>query len=269
MEDITIYDTPQGLTFNIECLSISNFEGKELEEYGGKIILPLTILIQYDEFDIEYPILLKLSCNKSEEVNQCYTHCGVLEFSENIKFMYIPFWMMRKLNAENGDIISATLVKLPTAKYVKFLPLTKEFFHISDFKKVLETTLLKYNCLTMGDNIVIYYQGKEYEICVKATEPMNSVCTIDCNLNVDIDFPVDYCKTDSDSIEEKQFTNLIENDSRGIPDFDYEIGTLKFIRSHQPSDEEFRTNGKRRNEGKDDSIRKKFKAFSGKGHSLK
>ncbi|XP_067138813.1 ubiquitin recognition factor in ER-associated degradation protein 1-like [Centruroides vittatus] len=269
MEDITIYDTPQGLTFNIECLSISNFKGKEFAEYGGQIILPLTILIQYSEFDIEYPILLKLSCKKLEEVNQCYTHCGVLEFSENIKSMYIPLWMMRKLNAENGDIISATLVELPSAKYVKFLPLSKEFFHISDFKKVLETTLLKYNCLTMGDKIVIYYKGKEYEICVKATEPMDSVCIIDCDLNVDIDFLVDNCKTDSDSIEEKQVTNLIENDSKGIPDFDYEFGTLKFIRLHQPSDEEFRVKGKRKNNTRDDSTRKKFKAFSGKGHSLK
>lgn len=59
-------------------------------------------------------------------------------------------------------------VSLPKGKYVKLQPVTSDFLDISNPKAVLERSLRGYSCLTVGDCFVVNYNGRKYEIEVRA-----------------------------------------------------------------------------------------------------
>ena len=159
-----------GRPFNnqYKCFSVAMLPGNERGdvERGGKIIMPPSALDQLTRLNIVYPMLFKLTNKKTQRE----THCGVLEFVADEGKVYLPFWMMRNLMMNEGDMIGIESVSLPVATFSKFQPSSPEFLDISNPKAVLENTLRNFACLTTGDVIAIKYNDKTFELTVLETK---------------------------------------------------------------------------------------------------
>lgn len=202
--------------------------------------------------------------------------------------------MMHNLLLEEGDLIQLESVSLPVATFSRFQPQTPDFLEITNPKAVLENCLRSFACLTTGDLIAIKYNSRIYEMCVLETKPGNAVTIIECDMNVEFAPPVGYQepqhkqKTDEEMavdpadmmpepsgfvafkgagnrLDGKKRKDSTSTDTpvfkptyvRGIPDYDYQIGNLSFMRNVK---QEVKVE-----EDEDDD----FQAFSGAGFSLR
>uniref|UniRef100_T1PES2 Ubiquitin fusion degradation protein 1 homolog n=1 Tax=Musca domestica TaxID=7370 RepID=T1PES2_MUSDO len=233
-------------------------------ENGGKIIMPPSALDSLTRLNVEYPMLFKLINNKKARTS----HAGVLEFVADEGKCYLPYWMMDNLLLEEGDILTIESVSLPVAKFSKFQPHSTDFLDITNPKAVLENALRNFACLTTGDVIAIKYNKKVYELCVLETKPGNAVSIIECDMNVEFEAPVGYKEpTTSKKVEpqeempqdhvmeevvetfkgsgvrldgKKKKDNQLDAPvikkilARGVPDYDYQFGYLKFDRTIKP-----------------------------------
>ncbi|XP_049825026.1 ubiquitin recognition factor in ER-associated degradation protein 1 isoform X2 [Aethina tumida] len=285
-------DLPRPFNVTYKCYSIAMLPGNERVdvERGGKIIMPPSALDQLTRLNINYPMLFKLVNKNTNRV----THCGVLEFVADEGKIYLPLWMMHNMVLEEGDLVQMENVSLPVGTFSKFQPLSPDFLDITNPKAVLENCLRSFACLTTGDVIAVKYNQKVYELCVKETKPGDAISIIECDMNVEFEAPVGYKEPEQLKKEDEEMSvdpsDLMPEPSgfvafrgagnrldgkkrkdstsdektvqkpkyvRGIPDYDWEIGTLRFMRkSTKPTNKES-------NEGID------FKAFSGNGFSLK
>ena len=66
--------------------------GRDVDE-GDKIFLPPSALDRLARMNVEYPMLFEI---KNDFIGKV-THCGVLEFSAEEGWCYMPFWMMQNL----------------------------------------------------------------------------------------------------------------------------------------------------------------------------
>nr|QBH74159.1 ubiquitin fusion degradaton protein [Aphelinus abdominalis] len=284
-------EIPRPFNTQYKCFSVSMFPGNERQdvERGGKIIMPPSALDTLTRLNIVYPMLFKLTNKKTNRI----THCGVLEFVADEGKVYLPYWMMHNLLLQEGELINVESVSLPVAEYARFQPQSEDFLDISNPKAVLENGLRNFACLTTGDIIAIKYNGRIYEMCVLEAKPSSAVTIIECDMNVEFAPPVGYKEPEKPIRKEEDQVNPVDlmpeptgfvafkgqgnrldgkkrKDStqidtalekpvyiRGIPDYDYQIGTLKFLRYVKP------TNNK---EVKDQD---EFKAFGGEGFSLR
>lgn len=273
------------------CYSVSMLPGQERTdvEKGGKIIMPPSALDQLTRLNVVYPMLFKLTNRRADRV----THCGVLEFVADEGKVYLPYWMMRNLLLEEGALLTVESVSLPVATFSKFQPQSPDFLDITNPKAVLENALRNFACLTTGDMIAIPYNAKVYEFCVKETKPGGAVSIIECDMNVEFDAPVGYQEPErvpaaqqqppAEEVHEmpepvgfmpfqgsglrldgKQKNLDAPRAStsngprvRGIPDYDYQIGYLRFLRNAVPKPHE---------EAADEAV---FSAFSGEGRKLR
>lgn len=179
---------PQTFEECFSCFSMAvSGRDKTLEE-GDKILLPPSALHTLAGMNVEYPMLFKLT----NIALQKSTHCGVLEFSAEEGRCYIPFWMMQNLMLNEGALITVTNVTLPKAKFVKFRAQSCDFLEISNPRAVLEKTLRKYTCVTVGDQICIQYLGKNHYLEVREVDPGGAASIIETDCNVDFDEPVGY-----------------------------------------------------------------------------
>uniref|UniRef100_A0A1I8M523 Ubiquitin fusion degradation protein 1 homolog n=1 Tax=Musca domestica TaxID=7370 RepID=A0A1I8M523_MUSDO len=249
-----------------KCFSVSMLPGNERQdvENGGKIIMPPSALDSLTRLNVEYPMLFKLINNKKARTS----HAGVLEFVADEGKCYLPYWMMDNLLLEEGDILTIESVSLPVAKFSKFQPHSTDFLDITNPKAVLENALRNFACLTTGDVIAIKYNKKVYELCVLETKPGNAVSIIECDMNVEFEAPVGYKEpTTSRKVEpqeempqdhvmeevvetfkgsgvrldgKKKKDNQLDAPvikkilARGVPDYDYQFGYLKFDRTIKP-----------------------------------
>ncbi|KAK4877863.1 hypothetical protein RN001_010369 [Aquatica leii] len=286
-------EIPRPFNTKYRCFSVAMLPGNERQdvERGGKIIMPPSALEQLTRLNINYPMQFKIVNNNTSRT----THCGVLEFVADEGKVYLPLWMMQNLVLEEGDYILIESVSLPVGTFAKFQPLSPEFLDITNPKAVLENCLRTFSCLTSGDVIAVRYNQRVYELCVLETQPGNAISIIECDMNVEFAAPVGYKETEHvKPVEEGMAIDPTElmpeptgfvafrgqgnrldgkrrKDSgssettppratyvRGIPDYDYQIGTLKFLRqaTKLSTDDSKEENGA-------------FKAFSGEGFSLK
>ncbi|KAL5232709.1 hypothetical protein ACI65C_000119 [Semiaphis heraclei] len=268
--------------------------GSEREDVdsGGKIIMPPSALDTLTRLNINYPMLFKLSNKRSNR----QTHCGVLEFIADEGKVYIPYWMMKNLLLDEGDMVQVESVSLEVATFSKFQPQSSDFLDITNPKAVLENCLRNFACLTTGDVIAIKYNQKVYEMCVLETKPGNAVSIIECDMNVEFAAPVGYQEPKHekkpateemmvdpadlmpepsgfiafkgsgnrlDGKKKKENTDDPLNQvkvayQRGIPDYDYTLGTIQFIRNIRPVIDD------KAHENQDG-----FKPFAGSGSVLK
>ena len=170
---------------NYYCYSIA-FSDKAHLEYGDKIILPPSALESLSQIEIQYPMQFQLSKDTK------YTHCGVSEFTAEEGTMYIPFWMMQNLLIEEGSLIMIKNVSLSKAKYIKLRAQSVDFLDIQNPKIVLEYTLKKFSCATVGDIIKFSHEGKEYYLEFTEVQPNNAVSIIETDCEVDFDEPLGF-----------------------------------------------------------------------------
>ncbi|KAI9588078.1 ubiquitin fusion degradation protein 1 homolog [Glossina fuscipes] len=284
-----------GRTFkaSYKCFSVSMLPGNEREdvENGGKIIMPPSALDTLTRLNVEYPMLFKLINNKKGR----HSHAGVLEFVADEGKCYLPYWMMDNLLLEEGDILTIESVSLPVAKFSKFQPHSTDFLDITNPKAVLENALRNFACLTTGDVIAIKYNKKVYELCVLETKPGNAVSIIECDMNVEFEAPVGY-KDTSEQVKEnirdeapqdhimeevvetfkgsgvrldgkKKKENQLDAPvvkkvlARGVPDYDYKFGLLRFDHSIKAISDRVAEN--------DTNIIENEESFHGQGFSMK
>ena len=179
--------------------------------------------------------------------------------------------MMRNLYLEEGGQLKIESVSLPVATFSKFQPQTTDFLDITNPKAVLENALRNFACLTTNDLIGIRYNSRVYELRVLETKPGPAVTIIECDMNVEFAAPVDYKEPErvkpqdepmaidhSELMPEEtgfvQFAgagNRLDGKKkkdvqaqpvsvkkpyvRGIPDYNYTFGLLKFDRSGRPA----------------------------------
>lgn len=179
---------------------------------------------------------------------------------------------MKNLLLDEGDMVQVESVSLEVATFSKFQPQNSEFLDITNPKAVLENCLRNFACLTTGDVIAIKYNQKIYEMCVLETKPGNAVSIIECDMNVEFEAPVGYQepkhekKTAAEEMmvdpadlmpvptgfmafkgsgnrldgkKKKENTDDQLNQvkaayQRGIPDYDYTLGTIQFLRNIRP-----------------------------------
>lgn len=278
------------------CYSVSMIPGNERKdvEKGGKIIMPPSALDHLTRLNIVYPMMFKLTNKKANRI----THCGVLEFVADEGKVYLPYWMMRNLLLEEGGMVYIENEVLAVATFSKFQPQSADFLDITNPKAVLENALRNFACLTTGDMIAIEYNDKIYEFCVLETQPGRAVSIIECDMNVEFAPPVGYIEPEPRPAKEEKPAPAVMKDSdltfvdghffafhgkgnrldgkdsrmkltenvvhvpqarRGVPDYDYEIGTLRFIRTAKVDN----TSNDKENDLNN------FEAFSGKGQVVK
>ncbi|KAG7159670.1 ubiquitin recognition factor in ER-associated degradation protein 1-like [Homarus americanus] len=284
---------PRPFNTHYRCYSVSMFPGdKQAVENGGKIIMPPSALDVLTRLNIVYPMLFKLTNQRANR----HTHCGVLEFVADEGKVYIPYWMMRNLLLDEGDLVHIESQSLPVATFSKFEPQSVEFLDITNPKAVLENALRNFACLTLDDVIALNYNDRIYEMRVLEVKPGNAVSIIECDMNVEFAAPVGYQEPErmdsaaalpEDDKEEmlheptgfysfqgsgnrldgkKKNLQLPQEEllkrhprQRGIPDYDYEVGLIKFWRK-VPKVAETETKVEEQEE---------FESFQGKGTSLR
>ncbi|KAL1502588.1 hypothetical protein ABEB36_007711 [Hypothenemus hampei] len=285
-------DIPRPFNVTYQCYSVAMLPGNERQdvERGGKIIMPPSALEQLTRLNINYPMLFKLTNRTSRRE----THCGVLEFVADEGKVYLPLWMMHNMALEEGDMVQMESVSLPVGTFSRFQPLSSDFLDITNPTAVLENCLRSFACLTKGDIIAVQYNQKVYELMVLETRPGDAISIIECDMNVEFAAPVGYKEPEPIKKKEEEMAvdpaefmlepsgfiafkgtgNRLDGKKRkdssstdqtthkpvyvrGIPDYDYEIGTLKFIR----------TTIKPKNNGTEEND--EFKPFSGTGFSLR
>uniref|UniRef100_A0A3B3QVG6 Ubiquitin recognition factor in ER-associated degradation protein 1 n=1 Tax=Paramormyrops kingsleyae TaxID=1676925 RepID=A0A3B3QVG6_9TELE len=262
------------------CYSVSMLAGpndRSDVEKGGKIIMPPSALDQLSRLNITYPMLFKLTNKNSDRM----THCGVLEFVADEGICYLPHWMMQNLLLEEGGLVQVESVNLMVATYSKFQPQSPDFLDITNPKAVLENALRNFACLTTGDVIAINYNEKIYELRVMETKPDKAVSIIECDMNVDFDAPLGYKEPErrlQHTEEPAAFSgsgNRLDGKKkgiepspapidpsdikRGIPNYDYKVGRITFIRNSRPQPKKV----------DEDDTMSRFIAFSGEGQSLR
>lgn len=99
---------------------------------------------------------------------------------------------MQNLALEEGEIVNLKSASLPKGTYVKLQPHTTDFIDISNPKAVLETTLRNFSCLTVGDQITINYNNRQYFIDIVEAKPQAAISVIETDCEVDFAPPLDY-----------------------------------------------------------------------------
>lgn len=179
--------------------------------------------------------------------------------------------MMHNLLLQEGELLNIESVSIPVAEYVRFQPQSEDFLDITNPKAVLENGLRSFACLTTGDMIAIKYNSRIYEMCVLETKPGAAVTIIECDMNVEFAPPVGYkepqkverkpenevdpadlmpeptgfiaFKGEGNRLDGKKKKDASPTEKimerpvyvRGIPDYDYQIGTLNFLRNMKPT----------------------------------
>nr|XP_043629457.1 ubiquitin fusion degradation protein 1 homolog [Erigeron canadensis] len=158
---------------------------------GSKIIMPqsaLDKLISYPEY-LDYPWLFQI---QNTTTGQHYSHCGVLEFTAEEGFVYLPSGMVKTLHLRECDSVNIKNIRLPKGTYIKIQPHATKFTTLSNQKAILERSLRDFACLTTGDTIVIKYGEDKYMIDIVETKPEWAVSLVDTDCEVDFLPPLDY-----------------------------------------------------------------------------
>ncbi|KAA6396932.1 MAG: putative ubiquitin fusion degradation protein [Streblomastix strix] len=158
--------------------------GKQLElEDSGKVILSTDILQKYESLlETGKPLIFMFS-NTSQSKSIC---AGVADFSGDRGRVFMPYWMMCNLEINEDDKVIMKAVQLESGQYVKFKPLTENFYKISNPKAVLEYVLRNHASLTKDSTITFLYNKKKYELYVQELKPKDSVCIINSNISVEL-----------------------------------------------------------------------------------
>ena len=99
---------------------------------------------------------------------------------------------MQHLLLAEGDIVKVTNTTLSKGTFVKLQPVSKEFLNVHNPRAVLENSLRHFATLTKGDNIVINYNNKKFEIEIVETKPADAVSIIEADIEVDFAPPKDF-----------------------------------------------------------------------------
>lgn len=180
------------LIFSGQLYPLSFFYGYDdikYKEYSNKIILPQYILETATLKDVEFPLFFYL------EKNNKRIYFGVEKFLPDISDFFIPNYIFEGLGIEYGELqdININLKSLPKGNKIVLEPHDKEFLKVPNPKLYLETHILKnYNCLSQDSMIRVLYLDTYLDFNVTKVEPEIHVSTIDTDIEVDFEKPLNY-----------------------------------------------------------------------------
>ena len=93
---------------------------------------------------------------------------------------------------DEGSLITVRNISLPKASFVKFRAQSVDFLEVSNARALLEVSLRKFTCLTVGDTICIPYSGKKFYLDVREVQPNGAASIIETDCNVDFEEPLGY-----------------------------------------------------------------------------
>lgn len=133
-----------------------------IEGEDDKVILSeecLTELNQQDAFG-RGAVAFQLSYKSSTK--EAVTHSGVREFSAPAGTIGVPQKVIDSLdiNVADVDFLSIKFVLLPKCTFAKLQPKHNNFIEVGPVKMCLEENLRFHTCLTVGDQLTVWYRGK-------------------------------------------------------------------------------------------------------------
>jgi len=290
-------EMPRPFNTQYRCYPVAMLPGSERSdvEAGGKIIMPPSALDQLTRLNIVYPMLFKLSNKKNQRTTHCGVLEFV---ADEGKIYIPYWMMQNLMLEEGGlvQVESATLPVATFSKFQPlskdFLDLTNpkavlemRLRHFACLSKgdivainynnriyelnVLETKPAAAVSIIECDMNVEFEAPPGYEEpTVSKPQPMEEdepELDISQMLPEDTGFiafagsgnRLDGKKKRLNSGAEIQNRQLAEY-TRGIPDYNFEVGNIRFIRAKKPKDKDGKEN-----------VEDDFKAFEGKGQSLR
>jgi len=170
----------------LKCFSFS-VVGRGNLETGSRLVLPPQVLQRLQRANVPSPMYFEVSDLEGTRL----THAGVLEFVAEEETCYMPNWMLRHLQAEDGHVLRLCLKQLPKATFARLQPATVALLRIYNPKVMLETGLRDYVALTVGDVFPVPYDGQMYEVEVLEVRPGDAVSIIDTDVEVEFATPKD------------------------------------------------------------------------------
>jgi len=290
-------EIPRPFNTQYRCYPVAMLPGSERSdvEAGGKIIMPPSALDQLTRLNIVYPMLFKLSNKKNQRTTHCGVLEFV---ADEGKIYIPYWMMQNLMLEEGGlvQVESATLPVATFSKFQPlskdFLDLTNpkavlemRLRHFACLSKgdivainynnkiyelnVLETKPAAAVSIIECDMNVEFEAPPGYEE-PKYTKPQpmeedEPELDISQMLPEDTGFiafagsgnRLDGKKKRTNSETEIQSRQLAEY-TRGIPDYNFQVGNIRFIRAKKPKDKDDKEN-----------MEDDFKAFEGKGQSLR
>ena len=166
------------------------YDDVKLKEYSNKIILPISILDKVSNNDnIEFPLYFYFEKDGKK------IYFGVEKFLPDVSDYYIPNYIFENLGIEYGDFMELKIDFKTLNKGNKIIlePHDKEFLKVPDPKKYLETHIrMNYQCLSEDSIIRILYRNSYLDFNVKKVEPEVHVSTLDTDIEVDFEKPINY-----------------------------------------------------------------------------
>lgn len=170
------------------CFPLSEIDKNHLES-GNKIIMPASALSQ----DVVYPILFRIEKSNTS----LHSHCGVVEFTADEGFVFLPLWMMKNMKIREGELVNITNTSLPKGNYIKVQPHDTKFINtLSDHKLFLTEAFTDFSCLTTGDTIVVNHDDDKYLIDIVETKPSLAISLFKTDYEVEFATPLDYKEED-------------------------------------------------------------------------
>eukprot|EP00090_Calanus_glacialis_P025801 TRINITY_DN4052_c0_g1_i1.p1 TRINITY_DN4052_c0_g1~~TRINITY_DN4052_c0_g1_i1.p1 ORF type:complete len:305 (-),score=112.12 TRINITY_DN4052_c0_g1_i1:139-1053(-) len=290
-------EIPRPFNTQYRCYPVAMLPGSERSdvEAGGKIIMPPSALDQLTRLNIVYPMLFKLSNKKNQRTTHCGVLEFV---ADEGKIYIPYWMMQNLMLEEGGlvQVESATLPVATFSKFQPlskdFLDLTNpkavlemrlrhfaclskgDIVAINYNNKIYELNVLEtkpaaaVSIIECDMNVEFEAPPGYVEPTISRPQPMEEdepELDISQMLPEDTGFMafagsgnrLDGKKKRTNSETEIQSRQLKEY-TRGIPDYNFQVGNIRFIRAKKPKDNEDKENAE------DD-----FKAFEGKGQSLR
>jgi len=290
-------EIPRPFNTQYRCYPVAMLPGTERSdvEAGGKIIMPPSALDQLTRLNIVYPMLFKLSNKKNQRTTHCGVLEFV---ADEGKIYIPYWMMQNLMLEEGGlvQVESATLPVATFGKFQPlskdFLDLTNpkavlemrlrhfaclskgDIVAINYNNKIYELNVLEtkpaaaVSIIECDMNVEFEAPPGYEEPTVSRPQPMEEdepELDISQMLPEDTGFMafagsgnrLDGKKKRTNSETEIQSRQLKEY-TRGIPDYNFQVGNIRFIRAKKPKDNDDKENSE------DD-----FKAFEGKGQSLR
>lgn len=166
------------------------FDGPSQNNFGGKVIVPQSVLVDLVSFQIQPPFTFQIS--HSGGVHK--THCGVLEFTGEEGEVTVPSWMYQQLSMGDVDEVVLKYMTFPLGRFVKLIPHATDFLEIEDPKVELESCLRNYQVLSEGDEILCQFDDAgPIRFTVAHIEPSSdAIYIVDTDLAVDFLEPIGF-----------------------------------------------------------------------------
>ncbi|KAI3799876.1 hypothetical protein L1987_35181 [Smallanthus sonchifolius] len=209
----TTFSTTTTADFNQCYLSYPlSHISKTNHETSNKIIMPASALDQLASLSVVYPMLFRIE----NTVAGLHSHCGVVEFTADEGFVFLPTWMMNNMQLQEGGLMNIKNTTLPKGKYIKIQPHETKFTTLSDHKSLLEKTFRDFACLTTGDTIVVNHRKEKYLIDIVETKPSPAILLFETDCEVDFAPPLDYKEPEKKTIEDVKRKSTGNDEDRRI-----------------------------------------------------